>query len=232
MLEQGEAIEAQVAEQINQLSGVIRVSAPMSFGISSLAPILPRFMQMHPEIELDVHFDDRIVDIVAERFDLALRITKLDDSSLLARHCCSIGMLLVAAPSYIESYGSPKHPKDLVRHRILLYVYHRHGAQWHFTHPTKGHYSQALSEPVMRVNNATGMLPVLRAGLGISLLPEFLVANDLHNDTLVPVMTEWLLEPTALHIVTPPGRKRPARVNAFIAYLMKALQKQPWQKPI
>ncbi|HLS22164.1 MAG TPA: LysR substrate-binding domain-containing protein, partial [Paenalcaligenes sp.] len=112
---------------------------------------------------------------------------------------------------------------------ILLYVYHRHGTQWHFTHSTKGQFSQALPTPVMRVNNATGMLPALRAGLGLSLMPEFLVADDLRTGSLQPVMTDWVLEDTALHIVTPPGRRRPARVNAFIDFLMQALAKQPWR---
>jgi len=229
LLEQGKEIEAEILEQSEQLSGVIRMSSPMSFGISTLAPILPQFMRAHPGVELDIQFDDRIVDIVRERFDLALRITQLADSSLLARRCCDIGSMLVAAPHYIEHHGAPTHPIDLLEHRILLYVYHRHGTQWHFTHSTKGQFSQALPTPVMRVNNATGMLPALRAGLGLSLMPEFLVADDLRTGSLQPVMTDWVLEDTALHIVTPPGRRRPARVNAFIDFLMQALAKQPWR---
>jgi len=228
LLEQGKEIEAEIAEQVEQLSGVIRISAPMSFGVSSLAPVLPAFMQAHPAVELNIHFDDRFVDIVAERFDLALRITKLEDSSLLARHCCNIRTQLVAAPEYIAQYGMPKHPKDLINHRILLYVYHRHGMQWYFNHAQKGQYVQSLPEPVMRVNNANGMLPALRAGLGLSMLPEFLAADDLRTGALQPLMPDWQIEHTGLYIVTPPGRRRPARVNALIEYLLETLRKQPW----
>ncbi|HLR81856.1 MAG TPA: LysR family transcriptional regulator [Paenalcaligenes sp.] len=229
LLDQGAEIESEIAEQVGQLSGVVRVSAPMSFGVSSLAPLLPAFMERHPEVELNIHFDDSFVDIVAERFDLALRISRLEDSTLLARHCCEIRTVLVAAPTYVERFGLLKHPKDLLTHRILMYVYHRRGMQWHFMHPEKGRYVQALPEPVMRVNNANGMLPALRAGLGVTMLPEFLVADDLRTGALVPVLGDWQAEPADLYIVMPPGRRRPARVNALIEYLVAQLREEPWQ---
>ncbi len=232
LFDQGVEIESEIAEQVGQLSGVVRVSAPMSFGISCLAPLLPPFMEQHPEVELNIHFDDSFVDIVAERFDLALRISRLEDSTLLARHCCEIRTVLVAAPSYVARFGPLEHPKDLLQHRILLYVYHRRGMQWHFMHRDKGRYVQALPEPVMRVNNANGMLPVLRAGLGLTMLPEFLVADDLRSGTLVPLLSDWQTEPADLYIVMPPGRRRPARVNALIEYLVAELRQQPWKRCI
>src|SRR5699024_8115042 len=229
LYDQGAEIESDIAEQVGQLSGVVRVSAPMSFGISSLAPLLPAFMERHPEVELNIHFDDSFVDIVAERFDLALRISRLEDSTLLARHCCEIRTVLVAAPAYVEQYGVLKHPKELLTHRILMYVYHRRGMQWHFMHPDKGRYVQALPEPVMRVNNANAMLPALRAGLGMTMLPACLVADDLRSGTVVPMLDDWQAEPADLYIVMPPGRRRPARVNALIEYLVAQLREEPWQ---
>src|SRR5690625_7968358 len=107
-------------------------------------------------------------------------------------------MVWVAAPAYVEQDGMLKHPKDLLAHRILMYVYHRRGMQWHFMHEDKGRYVQALPEPVMRVNNANGMLPALRAGLGMTMLPEVLVADDLGSGALVCVLVGWQGEPADL----------------------------------
>lgn len=229
LLEQGNEIEINIAEQTKRLVGPIRVSAPMSFGASSLAPILPKFMNKHPGVELNVHFDDRFIDIIAERFDLAIRITNLEDSSLLARQLCTIDVLLVASPEYIKKNGEPKHPKDLIDHKVLLYVYHRHGATWQFFNKNSGRFSQSLPPPVMQVNNAEGMLPALKAGMGLALLPDFLVWDDIQAGLLKQVMPQWQADNAALSVVLPPGRKRPARVNAFIDFLVEELERVPWR---
>ncbi|OZI63213.1 LysR family transcriptional regulator [Bordetella genomosp. 11] len=227
ILEEGEAVEAEVTEQSNILHGKIRLTAPMSFGVTHLAPMLPPFMQAHPDVGLEIEFNDKQVDLVSERFDLALRISNLVDSALLARRLCSVRILLVGAPGYFKRAGRPRHPRDLAQHTALQYMYARSGASWRFRHDTHGEFSQAL--PVqLNVNNAEALTPALRAGLGLALQPEFLVWEDLRSGALETAMDDWQVEGIALHIVTPPGRRRPARVQALIDYLAGRLNAEPW----
>lgn len=227
ILEDGEAVEAEVTEQSISLRGLVRISAPMSFGITRLAPILPDFMKAHPDVELDVQFDDKQIDLVAERFDLALRIAILKDSSLLARRLCEVRILLVGSPAYLNQHGRPSHPSELIGHRALQYTYSPDGANWRFRHRQHGEHSQVM--PVhLHVNNAEALTPPLLAGLGLALQPEFLVWQHLQSGALERVMIDWEVDPIALHIVTPPGRNRPARVQAFIEHLVERISREPW----
>lgn len=228
LVEQGQAIEEAILEHSGTLRGVIRLSAPMSFGIASLAPVLPAFMQQYPDIRLHIEFNDKQVDVVADGFDLVLRIANLVDSSLLARRLCGVHLWVVGAPSYFEKYGEPTHPNDLAQHHLMLYAYTRQGASWHFKHDQLGEYTQTLPTPIAKVNNAEGFLPMLTSGLGLALLPDFLLAPYLKNNQLQVVMREWKVEPVALHIVTPPSRVRPARVQALMDYLIMCFEGKQW----
>jgi len=229
ILDEGEKLEAEVMEQSLSLHGVIRLSAPMSFGIARLSPILPDFMQAHPEVTLDVRFDDKQVDLVAERFDIAIRIANLVDSCLLARRICRVRLLLVGSPAYFERHGRPQHPTDLAHHKALQYAYSRSGLTWRFHHKQLGELTQPMSTN-LHVNNAEALTPALIAGQGVALQPEFLVWDDLESGVLETVMCDWEVEPIALHIVTPPGRGRPARVQALIDYLADRFTQEPWAR--
>lgn len=229
ILEEGEALEAEVMEQSSSLRGLIRVTAPMSFGIARLAPILPDFMQAHPDVALDVQFNDKQVDLVAERFDIAVRIANLVDSSLLARRLCRVRLLLVGSPAYFERHGRPRHPTDLANHKALQYAYSRSGLTWRFRHAQHGEVTQPMPTH-LHVNNAEALAPALLAGQGLALQPEFLVWPDLESGALETVMCDWEVEPIALHILTPPGRNRPARVQALIEYLADRFTQEPWAR--
>ncbi|HAS81649.1 MAG TPA: hypothetical protein DCS43_02955 [Verrucomicrobia bacterium] len=119
ILEEGVAVEAELTEQSAHVRGQVRVAAPMSFGISHVAPALPEFMRRFPEVMLDLEFGDALVDLVQGRFDLAIRIANLSDSSLLARRLCAVRILLVGSPDYFKQYDKPKHPRDLAGHRAF-----------------------------------------------------------------------------------------------------------------
>lgn len=227
ILDEGEAIESEVAERSTALRGLIRVAAPMSFGVARLAPLLPAFMQAHPDVELDLQLSDDMVDMVAERFDMALRITNLADSSLRARRLCQVRILLVGAPAYFAAHGRPRHPRDLARNRGFQYSYTRGGNTWRFRHARHGEFAQTVPRP-LQANNAEVFAPALHAGLGLALQPEFLVWEDLRAGRLETALDDWKVEPLALSIVTPPGLRRPARVQALIDYLAQRLEKEPW----
>lgn len=227
ILAEGEAVEAEVTEQSTSLRGLIRMTAPMSFGLSHLAPMLPDFMVRHPDVVLDVHFSDELLDLVAQGFDMALRISTLADSSLLARRLCTVRILLVGTPAYFERHGRPGHPRDLAGHRALQYSYSRGGSSWRFRHKRHGEFTQAMPTSLL-ANNAEALEPALQAGLGMALQPEFLAWKDLQSGALETVMEDWQVEPIALHIVTPPGRSRPVRVQALIDYLAERFASAPW----
>lgn len=227
ILEEGQAIEAAIVEQATSLQGLIRMAAPMSFGMLCLAPLFPDFMARYPDVTLDVQFNDEIVDLIGGRFDLAVRIASFEASSLLARRLCPVRVLLVAAPSYLEKYGRPKHPRDLAKHKTLQYSNSRSGENWRFRHPIHGEFLQVMRSK-LHANNADALTPALLAGEGLALQAEFLVWRDVLDGRLETVMDDWPVDPIALHIVTPPGRRRPARVQALIAYLAERLTSQPW----
>lgn len=229
LLSLGEEVEASIKEQSESLRGLIRISSPMSFGLSNLAPLLPEFLESHPDIEVDIQFNDQQVDLITGRFDFTLRIANLVDSSLLARRLCPIRILLVGSPDYFAKYGTPQHPSDLAEHHALLYAYDDYGSNWRFYHDKEGEYSQALPPSSLRVNNGDALQPALKRGLGLALQPDFLVWDALQAGELIQVMPDWQVAPVALYIVTPPSRLRPARVKAFIEYLVKHLSSAPWR---
>lgn len=227
ILEEGQAVEAEVAEQSTSLRGLIRLSAPMSFGLARLAPVLPGFLQAHPDVELDVHFNDQQVDLIGDRFDLSLRIATMVDSSLLARQLCKVRILLVGSPEYFARHGRPRHPSDLAHHKALQYSYQRSGTHWRFKHARHGEFTQSMAVQ-MQANNADALTPALLAGLGVALQPAFLAWPALQTGALEAVMEDWQVDPIALHILTPPGRNRPARVQALIEHLAQAFASEPW----
>lgn len=231
ILEEGEAVESEVTEQSSSPRGPIRMTAPMSFGISHVAPVLPAFMARYPEVTLDVHFSDEQVDLIEKRFDLALRISTLADSSLLVRRLCTVRILLVGSPAYFEQHGRPRHPRELAGHRALQYAYARGGSSWRFRHARHGEFTQAMPTP-LRVNNAEALAPALRAGAGLALQPEFLAWQDLQSGALETAMDDWQVDPIALHLVTPPGRGRPARVQALMEYLTAHFVGEPWARAL
>lgn len=227
ILAEGEAVEAELSAQSPRPRGSVRMAVPMSFGIAHVAPALPAFMAEYPDIALDVHFSDAMTDIVGDGYDLALRISALADSSLLARRLCGVRVLLVGAPAYFAAHGRPAHPRDLSGHRALSYAYARAGGGWRFSHPRHGDVTVPVTS-TLRVNNADALTPALLAGLGLALQPEFLVWRELRDGLLETALPDWSPPPIALHIVTPPGRQRPARVQLLIEHLAATFVESPW----
>ncbi|GAJ30439.1 LysR family transcriptional regulator [Acidomonas methanolica] len=229
ILSAGENAEAELRDTVRRPQGLIRVAAPMSFGITHLAPVLPRFLQDFPEISVNVQFSDALVDLVADGYDLAVRIASLPDSSLRSRRLCTIPLLLVAAPELLLREGAPDHPRDLAGFDAAIYtnsrdigaITLRHRGGEEFIWRQRGRLS---------ANNAEGLLPALRAGLGIGVVPAFLGEEDLRAGRLVRVLDGWEAGPVSLHLVTPPSPLRPARVSALMAYLADQFKSSPWSR--
>ena len=228
ILAEGEAVAAETAAQSVIPRGVVRLAAPVSFGLLHMADILPDFLARYPEVTLDVNLADHKVDLVAEGYDLAVRIAQLQDSSLLARKLCDMRVMLVGAPRYFEAFGKPQHPRDLAQHRCFTYANVETPDLWRFTSDAGEEQSVTVAGP-MRVNSSEGMSASLRAGLGVALQPEFICWRDLKDGTLETAMCDWRPPTPALHIVSPPGRLRPARVKVLMDFLAERLAAAPWQ---
>ncbi len=228
ILAEGEAVEAETAAQSVIPRGVVRLAAPVSFGLLHMADILPDFLARYPEVTLDVNLADHKVDLVSEGYDLAVRIAQLQDSSLLARKLCDMRVMLVGAPRYFEAFGKPQHPRDLTQHRCFTYANVETPDLWRFTSDAGEEQSVTVAGP-MRINSSEGMSASLRAGLGVALQPEFICWRDLKDGTLETAMCDWRPPTPALHIVSPPGRLRPVRVKVLMDFLAERLAAAPWQ---
>lgn len=209
-------------EERGALAGPIRLTAPMSFGIRALGQPLAAFAAAHPDVTLDLTLSDDHCDIIANSHDLALRIAELPDSSLLSRTVAPVPMALAASPAYLAAHGTPRHPLDLGLHRVIGYGHRRQVSPLRFTRP--GENAVVTPGGPLFANNGDVMVPMLVAGQGLAALPEFIIAAELADGRLVRVLTDWSLPQLRLQIVMPPGRRRPARVNALVDHLLVRLK--------
>lgn len=205
------------------LAGPIRLAAPMSFGIKVLGAPLAAFMAEHPAVEIELTLSDARHDLIAEGFDLALRVASLDDSSLLARTIAPIPTSVIASPAYLDRHGTPRHPLELAGHRLAGYGHREKARPLRFHR--EGEEATIVPAGPLFTNNGDVIVPMLVAGGGIAVLPHFIIDAELRAGTLVPILTDWSLPQAYLHLLSPPSRLRPARVRALSDYLADTLKR-------
>lgn len=227
---QAEEAENAAREMSIQPRGLVRLAVPMSFGVRWVAPLLPEFFQAYPEVSVDLHLSDTTVDIVAQGFDAALRIAALPDSSLIARRLCPVAQIVVASPAYLERFGRPAHPRDLVGRPCLSYAYRARSDVWRFVNDAGEEHPVTPVGP-LRVTNSEALLPMLLAGQAIAELPEFMAGEYLADGRLEAILTGWHLTRGGLYFVTPSARARPAKVTALADYLAERLSSPAWLAP-
>jgi DNA-binding transcriptional LysR family regulator len=222
MLAEGEAAEDEALARSTAVRGLVRLAAPMSFGVLHLAPLLPEFLAKYPEVSIDLHLSDAMVDMVGDGFDAAIRIAVLPDSSLIARRLCGMPRFLVGSPSYLEKHGRPRHPLNLAEHICITYGHGTSAENWRFTHKNGKSATVRPSGP-LRVNNGDAMIPALTAGLGLGILPAFFLRDALDVGRLEILLRDWSLPSGAVYWVTPPGGLRPKRVEVLADFLFERL---------
>ena len=207
--------------------GVLRVNAPMSFGILHLAPAIAVFMKRYPDLEIDLTLNDRFVDLIDEGYDLAIRIGTMADSSLIARKLAPSRLVACAAPAYLRRHGLPATPRDLAEHDCLVYSLATVGDLWKFS-DADGKPQPVRVTARLKVNNGDVMRDIAVAGLGLTVLPTFIAAKALEAGTLVPVLTDHRLPETAVSAVYPQNRHLSPKIRVFVDFLAGRFGSEPY----
>ncbi|MGB9154458.1 MAG: LysR substrate-binding domain-containing protein [Alphaproteobacteria bacterium] len=209
--------------------GVLKISAPLSFGHMHLLPTLSGFAKKYPDVSMEVTLEDRLVDIMSDGIDVAIRIGVPGNSSLIRKHLSDCPILPVASPAYIRRYGNPQTPADLHKHRMIAYTLQGGVSEWKYK-DKKGRIGSFRGEGVFRTNTAEMMLQAALDSVGIALLPIFTVDSYLRSKQLVRVLPDYTTEPVrTIFALTPPNRCRVAKVQLFLDWLTQACKAMPWE---
>ncbi len=222
-----EEAEWAVADSHRAVGGTLRIAVPVTFGVMHLGPLLTEFMQAHPAMEVDVDFSDRRVNVIEEGYDLALRIGRLHESSMVARRICAIEHAVAASPGYLASHGTPRTPRELARHRCLRYSLEPNGARWSYRAPD-GTRGEIELEASVTASNGEFLRDAAIAGHGIVREPTFIIYRAIRDGELVPLLPDHHWSSIALHAVYPPTRRLARRVRVFIDFLAERLGDAPY----
>jgi len=221
-----EEATADMAERRGSLRGPLRISAPVTFGRMHLGPALYPFLVRHPQLELTLDLEDRRVDAAADGYDAVVRHATLEDSRLVAWQLASSRRLLVASPDYLERQGSPRTVDELQGHRGIFYM-NRGVADWKFTGP-QGATVVRAANVALRVNNGDLMRDAAIAGLGVALLPTFIVGAAIQSGALRVIEVGLEVAAESIYVAHPEGRRASAKLRAFVQCLREAFGDPPY----
>lgn len=230
LLEQ--AVE-QVSAADGPLTGHLRITAPMTFGTMHLSPVVASFAKLHPALEIALDLDDRVLDILDAGYDLAVRIGRLEDSALRARKLCDVRRVVCCSPAYARRVGHPNSIAELAEHQCIDYANVHAGRLWRFEPRQPGGRMQAVETRSRLVaNNGEVMRDMAVAGLGITILPLFIVAEQLRRKQLIRVLPDEVPLPDSLYAVYRPTRHMPRKLRDFIDHLVAAFTAAPWSEQV
>lgn len=221
-----EQAEAEITSRTGEAFGLLKVNVPVSFGILHLAPLWAQFMARNPKVLLDVTLSDRVVDLVEEGFDMAVRIARLPSSSLISRKIASTRMVVCASPAYLDAHGTPAHPRELADHAVLAYSLFSAGERWEFEGP-QGTVAVKV-RPRMVTNSGDTCRAAALDHQGIILQPSFLVGDDLKSGALVRLLPQYLSMALGVYAVYPTRKHLAPRVRLLIDYLVEAARERAW----
>jgi DNA-binding transcriptional LysR family regulator len=229
LVEGFESLESSVKDQHRGPTGLLKISAPMSFGARQLTPALLDFAAACPGVSLDVVFSDRMVNLVEEGFDVGVRIAHLPDSSLVARRLAAVRLVTCASPDYLARAGTLQMPDDLGRHECILDAIGGELTVWRFGGSSEDRDVRVHGR--LRLSGAEARVAAARAGFGVIRTPAFAAAEDLRASRLVPLLCQFEPEPVHMHAVYPHARHLSAKVRAFVDFLVKRYAGEPeWHR--
>lgn len=228
-----EAADSAVAADRIEAKGLLRLSAPVSFGARQIAPLLPEFAQRFPEVSVELGLNDRLVDLAEEGWDLAIRIGSLADSSLIARRIAPCRTVLCASPAYLKARGTPRTLANLADHNCLGYTLSRLAGADRWAFGTRGDVSVNVAGN-LRANNGDALLAAAVAGQGVIYQPTFVAADALRAGTLVAITLDHAaIEFAGIYAVYPPDRHPPAKLRAFIDFIAARFAPEPpWDRDL
>jgi DNA-binding transcriptional LysR family regulator len=224
LLEDFQALESSVSEQGGP-RGLLRISAPVTFGAAELTPALLEFAQAYPEVALDVSSTDRMVNLVEEGFDVAVRIGQLGDSSLVARKLAAVRLVTCAAPDYLARAGTPAGPEDLADHEAIIDTNAAEPALWRFA--IDGRTQEVRVQGRLRFSGARSCVAAAQAGFGVVRAPAFAAADDLREGRLKALLCAFEPELIHVHAVYPHARHLAPKVRAFVDFLARRYSGEP-----
>lgn len=210
--------------------GRLRLTAPLTFGTLELAPALNAFAGLYPDIELDVTFSDRVVNVVDEGFDLAVRVGRPGDSSLIIRRLCAVRIVVVGAPSYLEQHHAPASPAELALHDCIIDTNFREPNRWPFKGAT-GEIEMANVDGRIRYSNAEACVQAAELGLGLACVPAFVAGDALRSGRLIRLLPSFEPDPYDVHVLYPHSRHLAAKVRLLVDFLSERYRQIPsWEQ--
>ena len=226
LLAEASELEAETSSSSGEAAGVLRINAPLTFGNLHLAPLWPDFLAANPKVALDITLNDRVVDLVDEGYDVAVRITNLGNSQLVSRQLATTRIVLCASPAYVAVHGAPSHPRELAGHQVISYAYWTGGDDWRFDGP--GGEARVRVQPRMYTNSGDTCRVAALQGQGVILQPDFLVGDDLRRGDLVELMPEWRSIGLGIHAVYASRQHLPMKTRRLVDFLAEAFAAPPW----
>jgi DNA-binding transcriptional LysR family regulator len=219
--------ESEISSRSGEPSGLLRINAPLTFGVLHLAPLWGRFAQLYPKVSLDIELSDRVVDLVEEGYDLAVRITNLPNSQLVSRRLASTRMVACASPPYLALHGTPAHPDELAQHEVISYSYWAARNEWTFTAPDDSLVT-VRTHARIHANNGDTCRAAALDHQGIILQPDFLVADDLRRGDLVELLPTYRAMTLGIHAVYPSRKHLPIKTRRLVDFLVEAFAAPVW----
>lgn len=223
-----EEAENAVADVSANPRGLLRVAAPMSFGIRHLGPAIADFMRECPDVAVDLSLNDRVVDLIDEGLDVAVRVGRLAESSLVARRIARARLIAAATPDYLQRKGKPKTPADLAWHDCLDYTLSALGPEWRFYDRDGKMHAVRVAGP-LKANNGDVLMGAAKAGRGIVLTPSFIGGEEIAAGALVDVLPDFKGEELPIHAVYPAARHLSVKVRRFVDFLAARFADAPWE---
>lgn len=219
--------ESEISSRSGEPSGLLRINAPLTFGVLHLAPLWGRFAQLYPKVSLDIELSDRVVDLVEEGYDLAVRITNLPNSQLVSRRLASTRMVACASPQYLALHGTPAHPDELARHEVISYSYFAARDEWSFIAPDNSSVT-VRTHARIHANNGDTCRAAALDHQGVILQPDFIVADDLRRGALVELLPNYRAMTLGIHAVYPSRKHLPIKTRRLVDFLVEAFAVPGW----